>query len=213
MNVDFLIQVLDNKLSFLRNARAQAFNTGDLAAINTLDEEILGVQDTLVKLRLLATLSITAQNSGNTEAEVIASGIEAIKNSPIVPEGPTGVLALYDLSTYATDPLYLQKIADILSVMGVMDTPQAIDAYIDSEAIGSPLNGTMILAAAATYNIDTRLLVAILELESNFGTAGRGSSHFKSWQCRQYRQQHSDLRNLAGWRGCGGKVAESPSRK
>jgi hypothetical protein len=78
----------------------------------------------------------------------------------------------YDISTYATDPLHEQKIADILGLMGAMNTPAEIDVYIDTEAISSPLTGQMILASAGQYAVDVRLMMAIMELDSRFGTAG-----------------------------------------
>ena len=172
MDIDYLIQLLNNKMIILTNARIQAFSNGDMPTINSIDTEILGVQNTIAQLNLVQQITNAAAASNSTPTDVIANGVTAIQNTPIIPDAPTAVLSFYDISTYASDPLYQQKISDILSLMPAMDSAAAIDAYISNEAIGSPLTGQIILSAAQQYNIDARLLMSILELESNFGTAG-----------------------------------------
>lgn len=166
MNVEYLIQLLENKMIVLTNSKAQAYMIGDLATINSIETEMAGVTDTLYKLRLLLDASLEV-GSINT------SLVESMKMAPvIITDGSTEPMSQYDITTYATDPLHEQKIADILSAMGPMISQDVIDAYITSEAIGSPVTGEMILNAAQTYNVDVRLMMAIMELDSRFGTAG-----------------------------------------
>jgi len=176
MNVEYLIQLLGNRLTALATAKEQAFLTGDLEQINKLDIEINGVVDTLNKLKLLQGISETAAVTPFTEAEVVQNGIEAsfgVNNSIVVFDGdPTGILLGYDISSYATDPLHEEKIADILNYIGDMNSPEKIDTYINNEAIGSPVTGAMIYNSAQKYNVDARLMMAIMELDSRFGTAG-----------------------------------------
>jgi len=162
MNIEYLAQLLENRLSALASAKGQAFLAGDLERINAIDNEMFGVQDTLDKLRLL--LGMTVTNSTLVEA------IKARAN--VITNGSTECLNNYDISSYAADPLYEQKIVDILSSMGSMTSPEVIDTYIDNEAIGSPITGQMILDIAQQYSVDIRLMMSIIELESNFGTAG-----------------------------------------
>jgi len=172
MNIEYLIQILNNKMTVLSNAKSQAFMTGDLATVNQVEADMASVADTIYKLQLLLQVS---QDTSVTNAALAAA--MQIKTS-ITINGSTDVLNNYDLSTYAADPLYLQKITDILSAMGPMTGPDVIDAYISTEAIGSPITGQMIQSSAGTYSVDVRLLMAILELESNFGTAGVGAQTF-----------------------------------
>ena len=172
MDIASLGQLMQNRINALNDAKVRSISVGDLEQINTIDKDLMETRNTLQQLSMISNIISAAEAANTTPAQVIASGSQAIQSSAALPENPTIALAMYDLSTYASDPLYLQKITDILSFMPVLDTPQALDAYIDSEAIGSPLNGQMILSAAQQYVIDTRVLVAILELESNFGTAG-----------------------------------------
>lgn len=166
MNINYLIELLSNRLSSLSLAKDQSFSAGDLEHINNLDNEILGVQDTLTKLKLLQTASqdMTTINSTLMESMRLKSNI--------ITDGSIECLNEYDISSYATDPLHEQKIADILRSMCPMISPEIIDTYIDSEAIGSPITGQMILVSAQTYVVDVRLMMAIMELDSRFGTAG-----------------------------------------
>ncbi len=176
MNLEYLTQLLGNRLSALNTAKDQAFLTGDLERINIVDAEINGVIDTLNKLKLLQGISETALATPFTEAEVVQNGIEASfegSKTKIIFDGDLkGCLLGYDISSYATDPLHEEKIADILGYIGVMSSPSEIDAYINSEAIGSPVTGQMILNAGQKYNVDVRLMMALMELDSRFGTAG-----------------------------------------
>lgn len=176
MNIEYLLQLLGNRLTALATAKEQAFLTGDLERINTLDIETNGVLDTINKLKLLEGISQTALATPFTEAEVVQNGIEAsfeVNKPSVVFDGdPNGCLLVYDISSYATDPLHEEKIADILNYIGNMNSPTEIDAYINTEAIASPVTGAMIYNSAQKYNVDVRLMMAIMELDSRFGTAG-----------------------------------------
>lgn len=170
------MQLLGNRVNALGIAKEQAFLTGDLETINKLDLELNEVLNTINKLKLLQGISETAAVTPFTEAEVVKNGIEAsfgIANSNSVSgDGSVAPMTEYDISSYATDPLHEQKIANILSNMGEMPSPELIDAYISAKAISSPLTGQMIFEAADAYTVDVRLVMAIMELDSRFGTAG-----------------------------------------
>lgn len=176
MNVDYLIQLLGNRLNALATAKEQAFLMGDLEQINKLDIEANEVLGTLNKLKLLQGISETAASTPFTEAQVVQNGIEAsfgVNSARVIYNGDmTGCLLGYDISTYATDPLHEEKIADILNYIGDMDTIEKIDAYIETESISSPVSGYMVYNSSLKYNVDSRLMMAIMELDSRFGTAG-----------------------------------------
>ena len=178
MDIQFLLQVLSNKITTLNTARGQVFASGNIDQVAAIDKDLLDTQNTINQLNMLAVVEQAAKTANVTPAELVASGVDAVQNAPttVIPDSPTGVLTYYNLSSYASDPLYLQKITDILSVMPTLDTASDVDNYIGSEAIGSPLTGAMLMSAAQQYTIDVRLLAAILELESNFGTAGMAIS-------------------------------------
>ena len=217
MNVEYLIQLLNNKLVVLQNAKTQAVMSGDLVTINSIDEETLGVQNTLAQLRLVQQISTAAAAANTTTAQVVASGVTSVQTAGTLPDNPTEVLSMYDMSTYAADPLYYQKLTDILSIMPIMDTTQEIDTYIANEAIGSPLNGQMILGLAQQYSIDTRMLMAILELESNFGTAGLAVSTINpgnvgntGTSTRTYNSWQDGVAAVAQWLSVHPAIAATP---
>ena len=173
MNIDYLVQLLGNRLNSLALAKDQAFMAGDLERINALDNEIQGVKDTLYKLNLLNSISATAVATGTTETSVVANGIEAIVDNGSVSAEAIKPLERYDISSYATDLLHEQKIATILNKMPLLlNTVEKIDQYIQGVVSGSPINGAMVLAAAQIYSVDQRLMLALMELDSFFGTLG-----------------------------------------
>lgn len=76
------------------------------------------------------------------------------------------VVAGYDLSTYATDPNHVTGIKNILSKIG-----NDITAFVNK--FKSPINVNMIASSAKKYNVDPKVLTALLVQESQLGTAGR----------------------------------------
>ena len=159
MKIEDLIQLLNNRLREFKLSRDYAKMSGDLERVNVADKEVLALEDTLFQLNLLVDTSKSAAVKEEILAEVIT-------------DGSVAVLGEYDITNYATDPLHERKIMDILSKMGVMDTVEKIDRYIKSKYLSSPVTGEMIMSAASAYNADTRLMMAIMEQDSSFGTLG-----------------------------------------
>lgn len=182
MNIEYLTQILNNRLNALIQGKDQAFIIGDLNRITEIEAEIISVQDTLSKLNLLTTISSAATAANTTPLAVVQTGIDAINNGALnytaSGDGDLTPLSQYDLSSYATDPAYEQKLITILSSMGAMNDQATIEQFIKNASPSSPLTGEMILSAAQAYSIDTRLLLAMLNLESSFGTTGVGATTF-----------------------------------
>lgn len=159
MKIEDLIQLLNNRLNNFKLSRDYARMNGDLERMNEADKEIGALEDTLYQLNLLVDASKSAAVKEASLTEVIT-------------DGSVAVLGEYDISLYATDPEHEQKIMDILSKMAVMDTVEKIDGYIKSKYESSPVTGEMIMSASLAYAVDARLMMAIMELDSRFGTAG-----------------------------------------
>jgi len=159
MNIDDLIQLLNNRLREFKLSRDYAKMSGDLGRMNTADKEIIALEDTLYKLNLLVDTSKSAAIKETTLTEAIT-------------DGSVAVLGEYDITSYATDPLHEEKIMNILSNMGVMDTVGKIDGYINGRYASSPVTGEMVMSAADAYMVDARLMMAIMEQDSRFGTTG-----------------------------------------
>lgn len=170
MNIDYLIQLLQNRLNGLALAKDQAFQAGDIERIVAVDAEILDVQNTLSKLKLVSTIEQTAAATPYTEAEVVKNGIEASFNN--MASGVTSGVSGYDISSYATDPEHEAKIQQILNVMPPLTTAEEIDVYIKASAPDSPVTGTMVFDACNKYGVSVSLALAIMQQDSQFGTAG-----------------------------------------
>ncbi len=173
MNIEYLIQLLENKLNILNNARNQTFSIGDLEKIISIDAEILEVQNTLTQLNMLLEIKKAAAAANSTTAEVVASAVEAAQN-PMQGPSASAIINGYDISAYATDALYEEKIQSFLRGMPSFGTAGDIDTYIQNVATGSPVTGEMVFTAAGQYSVDIPLMMAIMELDSRFGTAGIG---------------------------------------
>jgi len=159
MRIENLVQLLNNRLKEFQLSRDYARMSGDLERMNTADKEVLSLEDTLYKLNLLVDTS----KSDIVKEKVLAE---------VITDGSVAVLGEYDINPYATDPLHEEKIMNILSKMGVMDTTEKIDDYIKGKYISSPVTGEMIMSAAEAYLVDSRLMMAIMEQDSRFGTVG-----------------------------------------
>lgn len=159
MRIEDLVLLLNNRLREFKLSKDYARMNGDLERMNVADEEIISLEDTLFKLNLLMDTSKSAAIKDAILAEVIT-------------DGSVSVLDEYDITSYATDPLHEKKIMNILSKMGIMDTTEKIDKYIKSKTWSSPVTGEMIISAAEAYTVDVRLMMAIMEQDSSFGTAG-----------------------------------------
>src|SRR3989344_1307843 len=160
MKIEDLVQLLNSRLREFKLSKDYARMSGNLERMNIADKEVLSLEDTLFKLNLLVDTSKSAAVKEAILAEVIT-------------DGSVAVLGEYDITVYATDPLHERKIMNILSKMGVMDTVEKIDDYIKSKYLSSPVTGEMIMSAASAYNVDARLMMAIMEQDSSFGTAGK----------------------------------------
>ncbi len=90
------------------------------------------------------------------------------------------VIAGYNIGPYATDSTHEVKVAGLYNnelknfSLSNPNTKQ-IDEYIQKYWKGSPITGDMILKAARSQTVDYRLMMAIMQQDSNFGTKGLGS--------------------------------------
>ena len=172
MDIPYLITLLQNKLNYLSNARSSAAAVGDAGGVSGIDQDILTTQNTLAQLNLLIQFNQTASAQNANAADVIASAISAAQT-----KGPSAsaIINGYDVSAYATDPLYEQKIQRIVDAMPLFADAAGIDTYIQNFAPASPVTGAMIITAMQAYNVNLPLLIAIMQNDSAFGTTGVGA--------------------------------------
>lgn len=177
MNIQYLIQMLQNKMTMLNNAKSQAFAVGDINQVNAIDQDLLETQNTFAQLAMLQDISAAAANINTTPAEVVASGIQASQNQT---QGPSASAFIngYDISAYATDALHETKIQSIVNAMPAFSSADDIDRYIQNLAPTSPVAGDMVIRSATMYTVDVPLLIAIMQNDSAFGTLGVAARTF-----------------------------------
>lgn len=177
MNITYLQQILQNKITMLNNAKIQAFSNGDLELISSIEKELLESQNTFAQLTMLAEMELAAKNANTTASEIISSGIDSINTVPVVVVGPSAsaIVNGYDISAYATDPSHEQKIQNLVNLMPTMTSNIDVDNYIQSVAVGSLVTGDMVITSAEKYKVDMPLLLAIMQNDSQFGTTGIGA--------------------------------------
>ena len=126
---------------------------------------------------------------------------------PDAPAASTKVIEGVDISAYATDPGHEKKIKAIVESIPQMTDPVEIDEYIKSKAATSSVRGGMVKRAADAYGVSVRLMLAIMQNDSHFGTKGKGARtrnpgnygnddtgqmiHFKTWE--------AGVRAVAAW--------------
>ncbi len=84
-----------------------------------------------------------------------------------------GIVSGVDITSYATDPKHEQKITNIVEKLPETGDTFYYDTYIKSIAPQSPVTGQMVLNASSTYGVDPRLVLAIIQNDSSFGTKGK----------------------------------------
>lgn len=180
MDINYLIQILQNKITILNNAKGQAFAAGNLDQVNAIEKDLLETQNTFQQLTMLVDMAQAAKAANTTPAEVVSTGLDAVQNPTPEIQGPSAsaVINGYDISAYATDPAYEDKIRAILSKMPVFSIVSDIDAYIQSVAQGSPVTGDMVYKSSQQYGVDMPLMMAIMHNDSTFGTLGVGARTF-----------------------------------
>lgn len=78
-----------------------------------------------------------------------------------------------DTKNYATDPNHLSAIKSIIGNLSGINTTQQIDAYIKKVAPKSPVTATMVQNAAAKWGVPAQMILATIQQDSSFGTAGK----------------------------------------
>jgi hypothetical protein len=173
MKIQDIFQLLQNRLHNFKLSRDYALMNGDLEKVNSVETEISTTQDTLYQLNLLLSASQTASNINKSVTDVVSSSAAISQNvTDVINTKNNGIINGYNITSYATDPLHEVKIAKILSGMPKLNNSHDIDKYIEDKAKNSPVTGEMILYAANKYAVDFRLMMAIMEQDSHFGTQG-----------------------------------------
>jgi len=128
------------------------------------------VDNTPVKIGSDANGDLFYDPATNTvkTANEISSGANVAQGIVATSTGET-----YDIKSYATDPTHEAKIQSILNNIGQLKSIADIDNYISSVVPNSPVTGQMIANSASKYGVSWEMMVAIMQQDSSFGTAGK----------------------------------------
>jgi len=186
----------------LRNFESPILNSAEEVPLAALFQNVAGVRDAyneMVKQGLSQDVIVDAleqqlhvriqkpdvsgptfsPSTSNTDkgASSKAGNIIFASAGPLASKNPNpkGVIAGFDINSYATDPTHEKKIRSIYQSIPAMttSTPVGIDVYIQQRAKGSPVKGQDILDAARLYNVDPNLMMALMQQDSSFGTKGK----------------------------------------
>lgn len=125
-------------------------------------------------------ISVPEVLSAPADVEEDYSGIpyidqEGDKKEEVKELEPLGIVLGYDIRSYATDKQHETKIANLTKKIGEVDNALEIDAYIHSVVPASPITGKMVVNASNAYDVPCELILAIMQNDSSFGTAGIGA--------------------------------------
>ena len=84
------------------------------------------------------------------------------------------LVAGVNIARYAEDPKHERNVARIYTQMPEFVTEEQIDQYIQERAKKSPITARMVTTVADKYKIDPKLILAIIQQDSSFGTKGLG---------------------------------------
>lgn len=112
---------------------------------------------------LLKPLTVEGEGSSSTTANLVNN------------YKPITSYSEYDITRYATADHHEREIKKILRKMPTMANEEDADRYIQSKARGSKVTGKMVISAANKHRVDHHMMLAIMQLDSHFGTRGKGA--------------------------------------
>lgn len=112
----------------------------------------------------------------------------------------------FDISTYATDPNHEAAVATIVDRIGQFGSVADVDAYIKKVAPGSPITGAMVANASQQFQVPWEIMVAMMQQDSNLGTAGKGAKTFNPGNVGN--DDAGNIRNYGSWQSGVNAVAD-----
>lgn len=155
-----------------------------IVAQGILEAERQGYQPGDIITRLLSEDSpvrgqvLEAQRNQYSPEEIIqylkkATSAGTTSSPSAMSKGGKEIVAGYDITSYATDPMHGTRVQQIYSSIPYINSAADADAYIRSVAPRSPLSGEDVISSARQFGVDPKLVLAIMQQDSTFGTAGK----------------------------------------
>lgn len=154
--------------------------------------------------------SITEQLNAAEKGYIIKDGT-LVSTKP----DPTKQIGGYDFTNYATDPNWGNAVNSIMSRLpNFTQKPNQsgdLDAYIKKISPKSQITGSDVVQVAQQYNIDPKLMVAIMQHESGFGTLGAAAKTFNPGNVGNV--DSGATKNMGTWKSGIEALAQNISRR
>ncbi len=120
----------------------------------------------LIQFRSIQPPSVRLQTANSPSGALSGSGTG----------GNSYKIAGYNIGAYATASNHETVVNQIYSSLQNVDfsSAGAIDLYLKRVRSSTPITGSMVTSAASKYNVDSKLMVALMQTDSSLGTAGKG---------------------------------------
>lgn len=113
----------------------------------------------------------------------------------------TGSVAGYNIRSYATNPSHEKN------VRRIYESVEVTDEYIQRVAKGSPVTIEMVLTSSKKYGVDPKMMLAIMQEDSQFGTAGVGArtnnpgniANYDNGSTFSYKSWANGVEGVARW--------------
>ena len=152
---------------------------GNAFDITDVNGERLAPGGRYVKVLMDLCVSLGATPSQVIDETATASHVHCGGFPVVSTPGPTGpgIIAGYDITSYATAPGHEEAVATQYRWFSNRDfsSARSIDQIFKSLAASTPLTGDMVLSSARKYNVDARLIAALMQIDSNLGSQGLGA--------------------------------------
>ena len=168
-------QITERELAFLQSVQG-SLNTNQgteqlVATINRIRQSFQTLQ--IVNSPDGSVFELDGQKYQKQGNQMIPVAFNGVGGDTKQASKGNGVILGYDINSYATDPNHEKRIATIVNKIPQINSPMQADAYIKQVAPRSPVTGLDVLAASSTYGVPPALILAIMQQDSSFGTAGK----------------------------------------
>lgn len=81
----------------------------------------------------------------------------------------------YNIGSYATNPDHERLVSQVYDSIFLAAAKKSLQAHIDRVAYDAPVTSQMIMYAAGAHRVDPFLIAALIQVDSMYGTKGKGS--------------------------------------
>ena len=135
-------------------------------------EEVIRAADTVIEhFKKTGPEETTDKSTGNSNTNSVLDRLRNLSK----PQQESKIVGGFDISSYATDPNHEASVAKIAASAPPELDVSKITSYIQSVAPDSPITGEMVVNSAKKFDVDHKVLLALMQQDSAFGTKGKGS--------------------------------------